>query len=226
MDYLMIHMEALMLLFLDTANIDEIREINSWGVLDGVTTNPSLIAKESGKPFEAIIHEICGIVDGPISAEVISMDAPGMIVEGTELAKIHRNVTIKLPMTAEGIRACKRLSSQGIKTNVTLCFSANQALLAAKAGATFVSPFVGRLDDINLVGMELIEEIVAIFDNYGFDTKVLAASIRQPRHVTDAALAGAHAATIPTKVFESLIRHPLTDKGIDAFMADWKKSGR
>ncbi|MCL1894502.1 MAG: fructose-6-phosphate aldolase [Holophagaceae bacterium] len=215
-----------MLLFLDTANLDEIKQINSWGVLDGVTTNPSLIARESGKPFEAIIGEICGIVDGPISAEVISMEAQGMITEGTALAKIHKNVTVKLPLTPEGIKACKQLSSQGIKTNVTLCFSANQALLAAKAGATFVSPFVGRLDDINLDGMELIREIVVIYENYGFDTKVLAASIRQPRHVTEVALAGAHVATIPTKVFESLIKHPLTDKGIDSFMSDWKKSGR
>ncbi|MDR2561687.1 MAG: fructose-6-phosphate aldolase [Holophagales bacterium] len=215
-----------MLLFLDTANLDEIKKINSWGVLDGVTTNPSLIAKETGKPFESIIHEICAIVDGPISAEVISLDAPDMISEGTKLAKIHKNVTIKLPMTAEGIRACKHFSSNGIKTNLTLCFSSNQALLAAKAGATFVSPFVGRLDDINLDGMDLIREIVAIYDNYGLDTKVLAASIRQPRHVAESALAGAHAATIPTKIFEGLIRHPLTDKGIQTFLEDWGKSGR
>jgi transaldolase len=219
-------LEASVLLFLDTANLDEIRKINSWGVLDGVTTNPTLIAKETGKPFEAIIQEICCIVDGPISAEVISLDAPGMISEGTKLAKIHDNVTIKLPMTAEGIKACKHFSSHGVKTNLTLCFSSNQALLAAKAGATFVSPFVGRLDDINLDGLDLIREIVAIFDNYGLGTKVLAASMRQPRHVTESAIAGAHAATIPTKVFESLIRHPLTDKGIETFLADWGKSGR
>lgn len=215
-----------MLLFLDTANLDEIRRVNSWAALDGVTTNPSLIAKESGRPFEAIIQEICSIVDGPISAEVIGLEAPEMIAEGTELSKIHKNVTIKLPMTPEGIKACRHFSAQGIKTNVTLCFSANQALVAAKAGATFVSPFVGRLDDINLDGMELIREIAMIYDNYGFETKVLAASIRQPRHVTEAALAGAHAATIPTKVFEGLIKHPLTDKGIEAFISDWKKSGR
>ena len=215
-----------MLLFLDTANLDEIKKINSWGVLDGVTTNPSLIAKEAGKPFEAIIQEICAIVDGPISAEVISLEAPGMISEGTKLAKIHNNVTIKLPMTAEGIKACKHFSSNGIKTNLTLCFSSNQALLAAKAGATFVSPFVGRLDDINLDGLELIHEIVAIYDNYGLETKVLAASIRQPRHVAESALAGAHAATIPTKIFEALIKHPLTDKGIQIFLDDWGKSGR
>jgi transaldolase len=215
-----------MLLFLDTANLDEIKRINAWGVLDGVTTNPSLIAKESGRPFEEIIKEICAIVDGPISAEVIALDAEGMIKEGTELAKIHPNVTIKLPLTPEGLKACKHFSSHGIKTNVTLCFSATQALLAAKAGATFVSPFVGRLDDINLDGMELIREIVAIFENYGYETKVLAASIRQPRHVTEAGLCGAHVCTIPTKVFEMLIKHPLTDKGIEGFMADWKRSGR
>ncbi len=215
-----------MLLFLDTANLDEIKRINAWGVLDGVTTNPSLIAKESGKPFETIIEEICGIVDGPISAEVISLEAPGMIEEGTKLAKIHPNVTIKLPLTPEGLKACKHFSKEGIKTNVTLCFSSTQALLAAKAGATFVSPFIGRLDDINLNGMELIEEIVAIFDNYGYATNVLAASIRQPRHVADAALAGAHVCTIPTKVFEMLIKHPLTDRGIETFMADWRKGGR
>ena len=215
-----------MLLFLDTANLDEIKKINSWGVLDGVTTNPSLIAKETGKPFDAIIQEICAIVDGPISAEVISLDAQDMISEGIKLAKIHDNVTIKLPMTAEGIKACKYFSSHGIKTNLTLCFSSNQALLAAKAGATFVSPFVGRLDDINLDGLELIREIVAIYDNYGLDTKVLAASIRQPRHVAESALAGAHAATIPTKIFEGLIKHPLTDKGIQTFLEDWGKSGR
>jgi transaldolase len=215
-----------MLLFLDTANLDEIKKINSWGVLDGVTTNPSLIAKETGKPFDAIIQEICAIVDGPISAEVISLDAQGMISEGIKLAKIHDNITIKLPMTAEGIKACKHFNSHGIKTNLTLCFSSNQALLAAKAGATFVSPFVGRLDDINLDGLELIREIVAIYDNYGLDTKVLAASIRQPRHVAESALAGAHAATIPTKIFECLIKHPLTDKGIQTFLEDWGKSGR
>ena len=212
--------------FIDTANIAEIKRINEWGILDGVTTNPSLIAKESGKPFEAIIEEICGIVDGPISAEVLSLEAPKMIEEGRKLAKIHRNVTVKLPLIPEGLKACKALSSEGIKTNVTLCFSATQGLLAAKAGATFVSPFIGRLDDINLVGMELIEELVAIFQNYDLETQVLAASIRGPRHVTEAALAGAHVATIPTKVFDQMIQHPLTDKGIEQFLADWKKSGR
>ncbi len=212
--------------FLDTANLDEIRRIASMGILDGVTTNPSLIAKESGKPFEQIIQEICAIVDGPISAEVISLEAAGMLEEGRKLAKIHRNVVVKVPLTAEGLKAAKAFKAEGIRTNVTLCFSATQALMAAKAGATYVSPFVGRLDDIGLDGMELIREIVAIYENYGYDTQVLAASIRQPRHVTDSALAGAHVATIPTKVFDQMLKHPLTDKGIEGFLADWKKSGR
>ena len=212
--------------FIDTANISEIQRIHAWGILDGVTTNPSLIAKESGKPFEAIIEEICGIVDGPISAEVIALDAEGMVKEGKALAKIHKNVVVKLPLIPEGLKACKALSAEGIRTNVTLCFSATQGLMAAKAGATYVSPFVGRLDDINLRGMDLIEELVAIFENYGLETQVLAASIRLPRHVTEAALAGAHVATIPPKIFDQMLGHPLTDKGIEAFMADWKKSGR
>ena len=212
--------------FIDTANISEIQRIHAWGILDGVTTNPSLIAKESGKPFEAIIEEICGIVDGPISAEVIALDAEGMVKEGKALAKIHKNVVVKLPLIPEGLKACKALSAEGIRTNVTLCFSATQGLMAAKAGATYVSPFVGRLDDINLRGMDLIEELVAIFENYGLETQVLAASIRLPRHVTEAALAGAHVATIPSKVFDQMVQHPLTDKGVAQFMADWKKSGR
>ncbi len=212
--------------FIDTANIDEIKKINAYGVLDGVTTNPSLIAKESGKPFEAIIEEICAIVDGPISAEVISLEAKGMIEEGRKLAKIHKNVVVKVPLTADGLQATKAFKAEGIKTNVTLCFSATQGLMAAKAGATYVSPFVGRLDDINLDGMLLIRELVSIFENYGLETNVLAASIRGPRHVTDAALAGAHVATIPTKVFDQMLKHPLTDKGIEGFLADWKKSGR
>jgi transaldolase len=214
------------LLFLDTANIDEIRRVNSWGALDGVTTNPSLIAKETGRPFEEIIQEICGIVDGPISAEVMGQEAEAMIAEGARLARLHSNVAVKLPLTPEGLKACRHFSQHGVKTNLTLCFSANQALLAAKAGAAFVSPFVGRLDDMNLDGMELVREIAAIYENYGLATKVLAASIRHVRHVTDAALAGAHAATIPTKVFEALVRHPLTDRGLEAFAADWKKGGR
>jgi transaldolase len=212
--------------FLDTANLDEIKRIASMGILDGVTTNPSLVAKESGKPFEQIIQEICAIVDGPISAEVIAMEAPGMLEEGRKLAKIHPNVVIKVPLIAEGLKAAKAFKAEGIRTNVTLCFSATQALMAAKAGATYVSPFVGRLDDIGLDGMELIREIVAIYENYGYDTQVLAASIRQPRHVTDSALAGAHVATIPTKVFDQMLKHPLTDKGIEGFLNDWKKSGR
>jgi transaldolase len=212
--------------FIDTANISEIRRINEWGILDGVTTNPSLIAKESGKPFEAIIEEICAIVDGPISAEVIALDAPGMIEEGRKLAAIHRNVVVKVPLTGEGLKATRHFRELGIRTNVTLCFSATQGLMAAKAGATYVSPFVGRLDDINAVGMELIEDLVTIFTNYDLATHVLSASIRSPRHVTESALAGAHVATIPTKVFDQMLAHPLTDKGIEGFMKDWAKSGR
>jgi transaldolase len=212
--------------FIDTASIPDIKRIHDLGVLDGVTTNPSLIAKETGKPFEAIIEEICGIVDGPISAEVISLEAPGMIEEGRKLAKIHRNVVVKVPLTAEGLKACHAFSQEGIKTNVTLCFSATQGLMAAKAGATMVSPFVGRLDDVNHIGMELIEDLVEIFQNYDLDTQVLAASIRGPRHVTEAALAGAHIATIPPKVFDQMLAHPLTDRGIEGFLADWKKGGR
>ena len=212
--------------FIDTANVTDIRRVNEWGILDGVTTNPSLIAKESGKPFESIIEEICSIVDGPISAEVLALDAPTMIKEGLKLSKIHKNVVIKVPLTAEGLKATHAFKAEGIRTNVTLCFSATQGLMAAKAGATFVSPFVGRLDDINLVGMELIHELTQIFATYDLPTNVLAASIRSPRHVTDAALAGAHVATIPTKVFDQMLAHPLTDRGIEGFLADWKKSGR
>ena len=212
--------------FIDTANIAEIKRINEWGILDGVTTNPSLIAKESGRSFEAIIEEICGIVNGPISAEVIALDAPTMIKEGRELAKIHANVVVKVPLTAEGLKATHAFKAEGIRSNVTLCFSATQGLMAAKAGATYVSPFIGRLDDINMDGMILIEELVNIFAIHELDTNVLAASIRSPRHVTDAALAGAQVATIPTKVFEQMLAHPLTDKGIEGFLKDWKNSGR
>lgn len=212
--------------FIDTANVAEIRRISAWSILDGVTTNPSLIAKESGRPFEAIIEEICGIVDGPISAEVIALDAPGMIEEGRRLARIHKNIVVKVPLTAEGLKATRAFKDEGIKTNVTLCFSATQGLMAAKAGATYVSPFIGRLDDINLPGMDLISELAAIFATHGLPTHVLAASIRSPRHVTDAALAGAQVATIPTKVFDQMLFHPLTEKGIEGFLADWKKSGR
>lgn len=212
--------------FIDTANLDEIKRINAWGILDGVTTNPSLIAKETGRPFEEIIAEICSIVDGPISAEVISMEAAGMIQEGKKLAKIHPNVVVKVPLIAEGLKAAHAFKQEGIRTNVTLCFSPSQALMAAKAGATYVSPFVGRLDDIKEDGMELIRQIVTIYENYGLETLVLAASIRGTQHVTDAALAGAHVATIPPKIFDLMIQHPLTDKGIEGFLSDWKKSGR
>ena len=202
-----------MKIFLDTANIDEIKEGASWGIVDGVTTNPSLIARE-GRDFKEVVKEICEIVDGPISAEVISEDSEGMIAEAKELVKIHKNIVIKIPMTVEGLKAVSVLSKENIKTNVTLIFSANQALLAAKAGASYVSPFLGRVDDIGSEGMELVRSIVEIFDIYGFDTQVIAASVRHPLHVTDAALAGSHIATIPMKVLQQMVKHPLTDKGI------------
>lgn len=207
--------------FIDTANTDEIRQANDWGILAGVTTNPSLVAKE-GRDFHEVIKEITSIVDGPISAEVISLDAEGMIKEGEVLAAIHPNVVIKVPMTAEGLKAVKRFSQQGIPTNVTLVFSANQALLAARAGATYVSPFVGRLDDIGHDGILLIEEIVQIFDLHQINTEVIAASIRHPQHVTTAAQAGAHIATVPFKVLQQMLHHPLTDAGIERFLADWQ----
>jgi transaldolase len=209
-----------MKLFIDTANVEEIRKANDMGVICGVTTNPSLIAKE-GRIFEDVVREITGIVDGPISAEVISLDSEGMIKEAVELAKIHKNIIIKLPMTAEGLKAVKVLSKEKIKTNVTLVFSAGQALLAAKAGATYVSPFVGRLDDIGNNGMNIIKEIVEIFRNYEIDTEIIAASIRHPMHVIEAARLGCHIATIPYKVIMQLTKHPLTDKGIDQFLKDW-----
>ncbi len=209
-----------MKLFIDTANVDEIREINDWGIICGVTTNPSLIAKE-GKVFKDVIKEIVQIVDGPISAEVISLKADGMVTEARELVKIHKNIVIKIPMTAEGLKAVKVLSAEGIKTNVTLIFSAAQALMAAKAGATFVSPFVGRLDDIAANGMDLIADIALIFDNYGLKTEIIAASVRGPQDVVDAAKCGAHIATIPYKVFCQMVKHPLTDFGIEKFLADW-----
>lgn len=209
-----------MKLFIDTANINEIREINEWGILSGVTTNPSLIAKE-GKVFQDVIHEIVQIVDGPISAEVISLKADGMVKEARELAKIHKNIVIKIPITEEGLKAVHVLSSEGIKTNVTLIFSAAQALLAAKAGATYVSPFVGRLDDIADNGMSLISVIAKIFENYGLSTEIIAASIRGPQDVVDAAKYGAHIATIPYKVLRQMVKHPLTDSGIERFLADW-----
>lgn len=208
--------------FIDTANIDEIKDANSLGMVDGVTTNPSLIAKESGE-FKEIITEICSVVDGPVSAEVISLEYDGMVTEARELAKISDNIVIKIPMTMEGLKAVRTLTGEGIKTNVTLIFSPLQALMAAKAGATYASPFVGRLDDLAQDGMDLIEQIVDIYSNYGYRTEVIVASIRNPVHVLNSALIGADIATIPYKVLRQLAAHPLTDKGIDAFLADWKK---
>lgn len=210
-----------MKLFIDTANLDEIRDAHSWGVIDGVTTNPSLIAKE-GRDFIDTIHQICELVNGPVSAEVIAQDAPTMIAEGRLLAQVHPCVVVKLPLTHEGLKACKALSSEGIRTNVTLCFQAGQALLAAKAGATYISPFVGRLDDLGEDGMELIAKIATIYANDAdLTTQVLAASIRHPLHVVQAAEAGAHVATVPYKVLKALALHPMTDKGNAAFLKDW-----
>ncbi|MGN0169890.1 MAG: fructose-6-phosphate aldolase [Lachnospiraceae bacterium] len=209
--------------FLDTANVDEIRKANDCGVIKGVTTNPSLIAK-SGRDFNEVIKEITSIVDGPISGEVkaTTVDAEGMIAEGREIAKIHKNMVVKIPMTMEGLKAVKVLSKEGIKTNVTLVFTANQAILAAEAGATYVSPFLGRLDDISQPGIDLIRTISEIFMNYGYETQIIAASIRNPIHVTDCALAGADIATVPFKVLEQMMKHPLTDQGIEKFQADYK----
>ncbi len=207
--------------FIDTADVKEIREAHALGLVDGVTTNPSLIAK-SGRKFKDVIKEIVSIVDGPISAEVISLDAPGMIKEGKELAKIHKNIVVKLPMTPEGLKACKALTDKGIKTNVTLIFTSMQALLAAKAGATYVSPFVGRLDDISQDGMGIIEEIRTIFDNYGYMAEIIVASVRNPIHVLNSALIGADVATIPYSVMIQLAKHPLTDAGIEKFLKDWE----
>lgn len=212
-----------MKLFIDTANIDEIKEINDWGVICGVTTNPSLIAKE-GRDFKEVITEITSIVDGPISAEVISLEAEGMIKEAEELAEIHPNIVIKIPMTKEGLKAVKVLSQKGIKTNVTLVFSANQALLAARAGATYVSPFAGRMDDIGNSGMDIISDIVEIFDIHGIETEVIAASIRHPMHIIEAAKLGAHIATVPYNVFTKMVQHPMTDKGIERFLKDWENA--
>ncbi len=208
--------------FIDTANIDEIKEAASIGILDGVTTNPTLIAREEGHPTE-ILKQICQIVDGPISAEVVALEWEGMVSEGTELAKIHDNIVIKIPITKEGLKAIKALTSNGIRTNVTLIFTALQALLAARAGASFVSPFVGRLDDISSVGMESVSQIVQVFGNYSIQTEVIVASIRNPVHVLDAALMGADISTIPFKVIEQLTKHPLTDRGIENFLKDWEK---
>lgn len=211
-----------MKLFIDTANIDEIKEVNDWGVICGVTTNPSLIAKE-GRVFKEVVKEITDIVDGPISAEVVSLEAEGMLEEARDLAKIHENIIIKVPMTKEGLKAVKVLNSEGIKTNVTLIFSANQALLAARAGASFVSPFVGRLDDITNEGIDIVKDIADVFHIHGIDCEIISASIRHPMHVLESARAGADIATIPYKVFNQMLNHPLTDIGIDKFLADWKE---
>ena len=209
--------------FIDTANIDEIKEANSMGMVDGVTTNPSLIAKE-GRDFEEIIKEICEIVDGPISAEVISIDAEGMVKEARELSKIHDNIVVKIPLLVDGLKATRILAEEGIKTNLTLVFSPLQALMAAKAGATYVSPFIGRLDDISQEGLLLVEQIVEIYSNYAYDTEIIVASIRNPLHVLESALMGADIATIPFSVLSKLAAHPLTDKGLKAFLDDWNKA--
>ncbi len=207
--------------FIDTANVDEIRQAAAMGVLDGVTTNPSLLAREKGDDRE-ILKEICGIVPGPVSAEVLALDADGMIREGLDLKKIAENIVIKVPTTLEGLRALQRFAAEGVDTNATLCFSLNQALLVAKAGATYVSPFVGRLDDIGTDGMDLIADIVQLYQNYGFSTQVLVASVRHPMHVVESVRLGADVATIPYKVISQLVRHPLTDVGIERFLADWR----
>ncbi len=210
--------------FIDTANIDEIRMANDLGMVDGVTTNPSLVAKE-GREFKGLITDICKLVEGPVSAEVVSLDAEGMVKEARDLAGLAENIVVKIPLVEEGLKAVKILTDEGIKTNVTLCFSSIQALMAAKAGASYISPFVGRLDDISHPGMDIVEEIITIYDNYGFDTEVIVASIRNPIHVLESALMGADIATIPFKVIQQLIKHPLTDIGLEKFLADWKKLG-
>ncbi len=211
--------------FADTADVAELRELKDLGLLDGVTTNPSLIAK-SGRKFTEVIAEICSFVEGPVSAEVAALDFDGMMKEANVLRKIAKNVTVKVPLTLEGLKACRVLSGEGTMVNVTLCFSPNQALLAAKAGATFISPFVGRLDDIHQDGMDLIAEIRQIYDNYDYDTNILVASVRTANHIKEAALIGADYATAPAAVLKSLVKHPLTDKGIEQFLADWKKTGQ
>lgn len=210
--------------FIDTANLDEIKEANELGLIDGVTTNPSLVAKEGKIDFKKHLAKICQIVTGDVSAEVTSLDAKGMLKEGRELAKVSPNVVVKCPLTLEGLKATRIFREEGTKVNVTLCFSAAQAILAAKAGASYISPFIGRLDDIGQNGMQLISDIVQIYENYGYATEVLAASIRHPMHIVDAALLGADVATIPFKVIQQLVNHPLTDKGLDTFTSDWKKS--
>ena len=215
--------EEIMKFFIDTANLDEIKEANELGLIDGVTTNPSLVAREGDIDFKERIAAICAIVTGDVSAEVTALDTAGMLAEGRELAKIAPNVVVKCPMTLDGLKATRIFRAEGTKVNVTLCFSAAQALLAAKAGASYISPFIGRLDDTAWDGMALIRDIVQIYDNYGFETEVLAASIRHPVHIVDCALAGANVATIPFKVIQQLVKHPLTDKGLEGFLADWKK---
>jgi transaldolase len=212
--------------FIDTANLDEIKEANELGLIDGVTTNPSLVAKEGNVDFKEHLAKICAMVKGDISAEVTALDTEGMLSEGRDFAKVAPNVVIKVPLTLDGLKACRTFRAEGTKVNVTLCFSAAQALLAAKAGASYISPFIGRLDDVATDGMQLIRDIVQIYDNYGFETEVLAASIRHPMHIVDCALAGADVATIPFKVIQQLVKHPLTDKGLEGFLSDWKKSGR
>jgi len=214
-----------MKLFIDTANINEIREANALGIIDGVTTNPTLIARE-GRDFIAVVKEICSIVDGPISAEVISLKADEMVKEARELARIHKNIVVKIPLTPEGLKATKILSGEGVKTNLTLCFSPTQALLAAKAGATYVSPFIGRLDDISQVGMDLVRDIKTIFTNYNFKTQIIVASVRNPVHVLDASKIGADIATVPYNVLMALVKHPLTDRGIETFLKDWQNVPR
>ena len=211
--------------FLDTANVKEIQEAASLGLLDGVTTNPSLVAKE-GRSFKEMLIEICNIVDGPISAEVVSLEADAMVKEGKGLAKIHKNIVVKVPLIAEGLKATKRLAAEGIKVNVTLCFSPTQALLAAKAGAWCVSPFIGRLDDISSNGMELIRQILTIYRNYDYKTQVLVASVRHPQHVVEAALAGGHICTMPFSIFQQMVKHPLTDSGLKKFLADWETQAK
>ena len=208
--------------FIDTANIEEIKQGVALGMVDGVTTNPSLIAREN-RPFEELLQEICDLVDGPVNGEAVSLDAEGMVEEGRTLAAFHQNIVVKIPMTTEGLKAVKILSSENIKTNVTLIFSAMQALMAAKAGASYVSPFVGRLDDISQVGMDLVSDIMNIYGNYGYETEIIVASIRNPVHVLESALIGADIATIPFKVIDQLAKHPLTDIGMEKFLADWEK---
>ena len=212
--------------FIDTANLDEIRECTELGLIDGVTTNPSLVAKEGDVDFKEHLAKICEMVKGDVSAEVTALDTEGMLREGRDYAKVAPNVVVKCPMTFDGLKATRTLTGEGTSVNVTLCFSASQAILAAKAGAKYISPFIGRLDDISTNGVQLIRDIVQIYDNYGFATEVLAASIRHPMHIVDCALAGADVATLPFKVLQQLVKHPLTDKGLESFLADWKKSGR